>query len=326
MASRLFSRLRHTLLAALVAGSVAVPVSGMARPASVPAPAPTQVTPLRGATVAALTERYDVARDDIRAAERTAAADNDLGRAAALRAMEDPARHFLTFDGRDGGRAAEVVGDLATADHVAVLVPGADTSLDTYERFRAGAVALQHQLGARAAVVAWLGYETPGTASVKILTSGRAVDAAPGLRRFVTEIAAARPSATVSLLCHSYGTVVCARAVSGLRVGNVADVVLFGSPGTGYDDMASLHTSAQVWAGRGASDWIADVPHVQLFGTVGFGADPVSRGFGAQIFPAGQGGHGDYLTPGSTSLRNLAQIVAGQTLAAAPDTTGGPRA
>ncbi|MFD8793267.1 alpha/beta hydrolase, partial [Streptomyces vinaceus] len=73
----------------------------------------------------------------------------------------------LTFDGRGRGRAVEVLGDLESADRVAVLVPGSDTTLDTYERFRAGAVALRQRLLAaghpRSAVVAWLGYDTPGT-------------------------------------------------------------------------------------------------------------------------------------------------------------------
>ena len=308
------SRPRRALLAALVTASVAVPVAGAARPAAVPAPAPAVLAPLRAATPAALDERYAATRDDIRAAERMAAGHGDRRRAAVLRAMADPARHFLSFDGRDGGRTAEVFGDLSQAERIAVLVPGADTSLDRYERFRAGAVALQQELGGGAAVVAWLGYETPGTVSPEALTQRRADEAAPQLDSFVGELsAAARPVARTSLLCHSYGSVVCARAASGLRV---ADIVLYGSPGTGADNVAALHTRATVWAGRGGNDWIADVPHtkVQLpFITVGLGADPVSKGFGARIFDAGDGGHSDYLRRGSVSLANIARIVNGQT-------------
>ncbi|MFB7662861.1 alpha/beta hydrolase [Kitasatospora sp. NPDC056138] len=307
------SRLRRTLFAALVTAAVVVPVSGAARPAAVPAPAPAALAPLGDATSAELDDRYAVNREGIRAAERMAADHGDRGRAAALHAMADPARHFLSFDGRDGGRTAEVFGDLAQAGRIAVLVPGSDTSLDRYERFRAGAVALQHELGGRAAVVAWLGYRTPGTVSPQVLTADRADQAAPELRRFVDELSAAEPAARTSLLCHSYGSVVCARAASGLRV---ADIVLYGSPGTGAGSVAGLHTGATVWAGRGAADWIADVPHVRLrlpFATVGLGADPVSKGFGAHVFDAGAGGHGDYLDPGSVSLRNIARIVSGQT-------------
>ncbi|MEV8475188.1 alpha/beta fold hydrolase [Streptomyces sp. NPDC051173] len=306
------SRLRRTLLAALVAASVAVPVSGMARPAAVPAPAPAALAPLRTAAPDVLAERYAANRSAVEEAERAADGHGDHRRAAALRAMADPARHFLSFDGRDGGRTVEVFGDLSRADRVAVLVPGSDTNLDTYERFRAGATALRQELGDRAAVVAWLGYKTPGTISTDVLTPGRADSAASGLRAFVRQLGALKPSARTSLLCHSYGSVVCGRAAPGM---DVDGIVLYGSPGTGADDVAALRTRAAVWAGRGADDWIADVPHVRLdlpFATVGFGTDPVSPEFGARVFDAGDGGHSDYLKPGSTALKNIARIVSGE--------------
>jgi hypothetical protein len=107
-----------------------------------------------------------------------------------------------------------------------------------------------------------------------------------------------------------------ARAANGL---DIADLVFFGSPGTGVESAADLRTKARVWAGRGADDWIAHVPHAEtdffgLFGTtVGFGTDPVSPAFGAQVFAAGDGGHSDYFSPGSASLDNLARIVLGRT-------------
>ncbi|MDH6576217.1 alpha/beta hydrolase [Kitasatospora sp. MAP5-34] len=313
------SRLRRTLLAALVTATVVVPVSGAARPAAVPAPAPAALGTISAATPAALSaaldERYAVNREGIRAAERMAGDHGDRVRATALSAMADQGRHFLSFDGRDGGRTAEVFGDLSRAERIAVLVPGSDTNLDTYERFRAGATALQQELGDRAVVVAWLGYRTPSTVSPDVLTTGRADDAAPELRQFVGELIAAKPAAGISLLCHSYGSVVCARAAAGDAALDVSDIVLYGSPGTGADNVAALHTRATVWAGRGAGDWIGDVPHVRLqlpFVTVGLGVDPVSPEFGAHIFAAGDGGHSDYLKPGSVALKNIARIVAGQ--------------
>ncbi|MBT2392658.1 hypothetical protein J7E87_25300 [Streptomyces sp. ISL-1] len=306
------SRLRRTLLAALVTAAVAVPVSAAARPAAVPAPAPVALPPVTAAELPALGDRYEANRGNIREAARTAADHGDRGRATRLRVMADPARHFLTFDGRDGGRTAEVFGDLAVAERIAVLVPGSDTNLDTYERFRAGAVALHGELGRRAAVIAWLGYATPGTVSPEVLTDGRADGAADQLRLFINELGQAQPSARVSLLCHSYGSVVCGRAAPSI---DVADIVLYGSPGAGVDHMAGLRTRAAVWAGRGSDDWIADVPHLrlELLGTtVGFGADPVSPGFGARTFDAGDGGHSDYLKPGSLSLHNIARITLGR--------------
>ncbi|MFF9912510.1 alpha/beta hydrolase [Streptomyces sp. NPDC013457] len=312
MASRPRSRrLRRTLLTALVIASVAVPTAGAARPAAVPAPAPPVLGPLAPVTEGTLDARYTATRDAVLAAERTAADYGDLRRAAALHAMADRGRRLLAFDGRDGGRSVEVVGDLARADRIAVLVPGSDTPLGS-ERFRDGAVALQRRLGERGAVLAWLGYPTPATASAAAVTPGRAEEAAPGLRDFIAELRAARPAARLTLLCHSYGSVVCAEAAPGLPV---AGIVLYGSPGTGADSAADLRTTATVWAGRGRSDWIAHVPHVRLslpFGELGFGADPLAPEFGARVFDAGDGGHSDYLLTGSVPLANLARIVEGR--------------
>lgn len=99
----------------------------------------------------------------------------------------------------------------------------------------------------RAAVVAWLGYRTPHMVGPQALTPGSADEAAPELRRFVGELGAAKPASRICVLCHSFGTVVCARAARGLRA---AGIVLYGSPGTGADSVAGLHTRATVWAGR----------------------------------------------------------------------------
>ncbi|WP_369272467.1 alpha/beta hydrolase [Streptomyces sp. R11] len=341
-------RLRRALLATVITGAVVVPLSGAARP-EIPAPDPAALAPVTAAT---LDEAYAANRANAAEASRMAEADGHRERAAADRAMADPSRHFLTFDGRGPGLATEVFGDLAHADRIAVLVPGSDTSIDTYDRFRNTARALHERLireapqGTRTAVVAWLGYETPGTIGATVATAGRAEEAAPKLREFVQQLRAipARTSSAgeapsmsgtsstggrsslggtskgpaeegphISLLCHSYGSVVCGRAASDL---DVDDIALIGSPGTGVDTAGALHTPARVWAARGGGDWVAEVPHVRfdLLGTtVGFGTDPMSPSFGARVFAAGDGGHSDYFRPGTTSLANLTRIVLGET-------------
>lgn len=306
-------RLRRTLLAGLVAAAVVFPVSAAASPA-VPAPAPAVLR-----EDVTLPDRYAANLSNLAEAARTAEDAGRGSRAAKLRAMEAGGdARFLVFDGRGKGRATEVFGDLETADRIAVLVPGSDTTLDTYQRFRAGAVALHQRLRAehsRSAVVAWLGYDTPGTVSPAVLTAGRADEAAAELGFFLPRLArSAAPGARLSLLCHSYGSVVCARTETGPEV---TDIALFGSPGTGAASAAELPTSARVWAGRGAADWISGVPHVR-FGGVGFGADPVDPAFGALPFAAGPGGHSDYLKPGTESLNSLAGIVLGTSPAVRP--------
>ncbi|WUU03302.1 alpha/beta hydrolase family protein [Streptomyces pseudovenezuelae] len=293
-----------------------VPLSAAVRP-EIPSPPPAA---LPKPTAATLGEIYAANRANASEAARRAAAHGDSHRAAADRELADPTRHLLTFDGRGPGETAEVLGDLAHADHVAVLVPGSDTSLDTYGRFRATAAALRRQLtataspGTRTAVVAWLGYRTPATVSTTVLTTDRADEAAPRLRAFTGGLRGVVGRATtVSLVCHSYGTVVCARAAAHL---DIDDLALLGSPGTGARTAAALRTPARIWAARGEDDWVGEVPHVRagLFGvTVGFGTDPVSPAFGARVFAAGKGGHSDYFSPGSVSLTNLARIVLGAT-------------
>ncbi|MCD9875147.1 alpha/beta hydrolase family protein [Streptomyces sp. NR30] len=309
-------RWRRATLAALITAAVVAPLSGAARP-RIPAPPPATLAPLTATTLDAA---YKANRSNATQAARMAAAHGDHKRAAADRSMASPTRRFLSFDGRGEGQATEVFGDLATATSIAVLVPGSDTSLDTYDRFRATAAALHERLlreapnGTRTAVVAWLGYQTPGTISTTVLSTDRADEAAPHLREFIGELRhTTGRKAAISLLCHSYGTVVCARAAAGL---DVRDIAFVGSPGTGADTAAALHTRARVWAARGADDWIEEVPHVRadLFGwTVGFGTDPVSPAFGARVFAAGPGGHSDYFRPGSVSLANLTRIVLGDT-------------
>ncbi|WP_078963302.1 alpha/beta hydrolase [Streptomyces sp. XY593] len=299
-------RLRRTLLASLVAAAVVVPVSAAAS-AKAPAPAPAVF-----AGDASPRSRYAANLDNLAEAARMAQDADRSGRAGRLRAMAaGGTAQFLAFDGRGRGRAVEVFGDLETADRIAVLVPGSDTTLDTYERFRSGAVALQQRLRAgnpRSAVVAWLGYDTPGTVSTTVLTAGRADDAAVELGPFLDRLRdMAAPGSRLSLLCHSYGSVVCARTRTGPAVG---DMVFFGSPGTGAGSARELPTAARVWAGRGGADWIGNVPHVRL-GGVGFGTDPVDPAFGARAFAAGGGGHSDYLKPGSRPLDALAAIVLG---------------
>ncbi|WP_225077024.1 alpha/beta hydrolase [Streptomyces sp. CoT10] len=309
-------RRRRALLALLVMAAVVVPLSAAARP-RIPAPAPAVLAPLTRTTLDAA---YGANRADAARASGMAAAHGDTNRAAVDHALASPSRHLLSFDGRGSGRVTEVFGDLAHADRTAVLVPGSDTSLDTYDRFRKGALALYQELGResaagpRPAVVAWLGYETPGTVSTSVLTTGRAEQAAPHLRELIRDLRAVAGRAPhITLVCHSYGSVVCGRAAAGL---DVNDIALIGSPGTGADSVSALNTRARVWAARGTGDWVANVPHVHadLFGTtVGLGTDPMDPAFGARRFTAGSGGHSAYFAPGSPSLTNLARIVLGAT-------------
>jgi hypothetical protein len=146
------------------------------------------------------------------------------------------------------------------------------------------------------------------TLGAGVMTDVRADAGATRLRRLVDDLHGLNPAAETTLLCHSYGSVVCGEALKGLPVD---DVAAFGSPGMRASTAGALDTRANVWAARGSRDWMQFVPHVRVLG-LGFGTDPVSPGFGARVFAAGSAGHSDYLRPGSLSLRNLALIALGR--------------
>jgi hypothetical protein len=276
--------------------------------------------PLPAFTTKALAARYATDSRMIARAARTASRTGNAALAGALDGMRG--HHFIDFNPRGPGLAAEVIGNLATAKRVAILVPGSDTSLTTFDSRgtaapQGGALALAaeaHRLdpGNHLAVIAWLGYATPSTFSPAVMTSGDAGQGATALRPLVDALA--RHGYQVALLCHSYGSVVCGLAAPRLPV---TDIAVVGSPGMDASSAGALHTAARVWAGRGASDWIRNVPHVRLFG-IGFGQDPMGPAFGARIFAAGAGGHSSYFKPGDISLRNLAYIALGDPAAVTP--------
>ncbi len=300
------------LIAAVVFGTVAAAFPAGAGPGSTGRP-----PPLPALTSQALGARYAADARAIASADRAATRAGDATLAAALATLHT--RQVVFFDPRGQGLAGVVFGDLATARRVAILVPGSDTTLATFfSRGSAspggGAAALAAEAarlapGARLAVIAWLGYPTPAMLSRAILTSADAAAGARNLRPLV--IALARRGDQVALLCHSYGSVVCGLAAPRLPV---SDIAVFGSPGMDAPSAAALRTTARVWAGRESDDPIRFVPHVRLFG-IGFGADPMSPGFGARVFATGAAGHSDYLRPGSVALRNLALIALGDAAA-----------
>jgi hypothetical protein len=295
-------------------GAAVLLASVGAQPADVGYPAP---DPLPAVTAASLDERYAATERQVRQALAVARQAGDQARAGTLEPLQG--RRLLEFDPRGNGRIVEVIGDLAGADRIAVLVPGAHTTLDTFDRSRGpggGARALAAEIDvvvadadadADVAIVAWLGYDTPQGLGPAGITDRLAQDGTVALRATVEDLRAVNPDAPIALLCHSYGSVVCAHAVGGLPI---ADVAFYGSPGVGVASADQLDTGALVWAARAAEDWIKFIPNVRLVG-IGFGTDPISPGFGARVFPAGGGGHGDYHLPGSESLRSLAMIALG---------------
>ena len=247
-------------------------------------------------------------------------------------------RQFLAFDPRGNGRIVEVFGDLGVADRIAVLVPGVANRADNFNtglgdvRDRAPAVqalALYDATRAAApsqhvAVIAWLGYEAPQGVGRSAAREELARAGATLLDGFTKDLAILRPHASVTVIGHSYGSVVAGLAAANLPP-QVKDVVVIGSPGMGVSRAADLHASARIWAGQSAQDWIDWVPAFQVWGA-GHGTMPTTPGFGDRVF--GTGGvtdHDHYLRSGTQSLANIVEIVLGRdTSVSAPDSSAGP--
>ncbi|MFC9338363.1 alpha/beta hydrolase [Streptomyces sp. NPDC057020] len=264
----------------------------------------------------ALTAERDRVRDTRLSADGRHEAQRRLDRFVSLLR---PGRQILAFDPTGTGRTAEVLGDLARARRVSVIVPGVDTNLLTFQKTHgryAAPAGMAESLyraerraspGARVAVIAWADYTAPAGVGVDAMT-GRLAEG--GAARLVRLTEALPGDARVALFCHSYGSVLCGVAAPRLPA-RVTDVAVAGSPGMRVERATELRTHARVWAMRDADDWIADVPHLEV-GGVGHGADPVAPEFGARLLSArGAVGHSGYFEPGTESLGNFAAIGVG---------------
>ena len=302
-------RLRRISAIAAIAAAVAATTAAV-----YPSAPADRLQPMPALTAPALTARYTADAHRLARAASAATRAGNTGLTHALDAMRGG--QFLDFNPVGQGLAVQVFGNLATATRVAIVVPGSDTSLSTFDsrgtaspEGAARALAAQARKlapHARLAVIAWLGYLTPSTLSPAVMTSGDAGQGAEALRPFVDDLAG--HGRQVALICHSYGSVVCGLAAAHLPV---TDIAVVGSPGMDASSVRALHTAARVWAGRGASDWIQYAPHIHFLG-LGFGQDPMSPAFGARIFACGNGGHSGYFRPGGIALANLARIALGE--------------
>ena len=230
-------------------------------------------------------------------------------------------RQVLGYQPGSDGRIIEVVGDLTSARRVAVLVPGSDTTLSDFDGGLGGvqrrAPAWQaRQLfaasGPGTAVVAWLGYDTPKGIGRAAIRSEWAEAGADALVRFIDGLVAQCPHATVTVIGHSYGTVVVGHAARRLPAA-VTDLVAIGSPGMDVSRASDLHTNARVWAGSDPTDWTLRLPDIRILGA-GHGTNPTAASFGALPLNVGDAaGHDGYFVSGTRALASIAGVVAGST-------------
>ncbi|MBL8924867.1 MAG: hypothetical protein JNM77_01330 [Pseudonocardia sp.] len=245
----------------------------------------------------------------------------DAVRAAA--AGTDRSVLLLDLD-RPHPRAAVAVGDVDTAEHVAVLTPGFGTTVrsglgaeeETVAALRdrsLSALGGAGRGGESVATVAWLGYDVPvGVVAVSTPDAGRSGGA--DLARFYDGIdASRRTDPHLTALGHSYGSVTTGYALQ--QAHGVDDAVVFGSPGLGTDHVDDLHVPPghtgvveAPWDPVADLGWFGDDPN-RLDGVTGLSARPATLPDGSAT--AGSVLHADYLTPGTTSQFNIAATVAG---------------
>jgi hypothetical protein len=168
------------------------------------------------------------------------------------------------------------------------------------------------------ATVAWLGYEAPQTASWwrpsrSVVTDEAAGRGAERLERFYDGLDAAREvPAHLTALGHSYGSLTTGLALQ--RGTGVDDVVFFGSPGIGTEDVDDLGLRpGRVFVLEARRDVVGDLGSFgsdvnALDGVIGLSAE---RAVVAGVALEESVGHSAYLGNGTTSQYGIAAVVAG---------------
>jgi hypothetical protein len=209
-------------------------------------------------------------------------------------------------------RVVLALGDLDTADAVALLVPGVFTTpLDDLGALigDARAVAAAAEVSDPAVTVAavvWLGYRTPQTVQ-QMTGRGRSVEGGRALAAALDGLSAARaavgsPPTRTTVLAHSYGTVVVDEAAD--RAGRLATdaVVLLGSPGMS-GDAAGLE-APEVYDAGSAGDVISWAGW--------FGMPAGAPAFGSTRLPTDAwAGHSAYYDTGGPTLGAIGEVVTG---------------
>ncbi|UBQ01525.1 alpha/beta hydrolase [Curtobacterium sp. TXMA1] len=266
----------------------------------------------------------------------------------------------LTKKGSDGKRflialtddrpplAAVSIGDLDRAKSATWAVPGKDTTtadMTTWARAAQNIADEQTDVAdttdvadpSDRAVVAWVGYTTPGPQDVLLMA--KAKEGGKRLADSIRGFSAVRGTDDVetNVVAHSYGTTAGAVALAERGV-HVDRFVALGSAGLpdGLDDAQQLHAD-QVFAAQakdGATGESGQGDEWATFGrekSLAHRVDPTAQGFGATVFGADGGtgsegqtlasvlhhapvfkDHRGYLDRGTESLHNVALATTGQ--------------
>ena len=238
-------------------------------------------------------------------------------------------RQLLGLD--TSGRNVKAIvaqGDVDTADHVGVVVPGRHTNVektlndyDDRAYYMKKAAENQAKNGESVAMVEYLGYDAPQI-EIEAASTDYAKNGAPGLAGFLNGMDASREHGAgdthITLFGHSYGSTTSGLAATLVNEGVVDDIVLAGSPGAGVEDTAEYHVPE-------GHAWVSAAPYqydmVQGMGSMfGFGKNPDwADGFNrlsGDVGPAPSGfspfgQHMDYFKDQTQAQYEIAGVIAG---------------
>lgn len=250
----------------------------------------------------------------------------------AIKAVEElaalPNRHIALLDlTTPRPQAAVAIGDLDTADHVAVFTPGLTSTvpgMGGYDsdlaqlKFRTEEQMAQAGQPGTVATVVWLGYQAPQLSPGSLFSgnsvglSGAAEDGGRSLANFLTGINTSRlTDPDLTAIGHSYGSTTTGYALQQPGTG-VDRAVFFGSPGLGTSDIDDLKIpSGSSYYLEAKWDGVGDLGR--------FGTDPTALQGMNQLNTSAATvggttysevtGHTSYLTDQSTSQYNMAQVI-----------------
>lgn len=225
--------------------------------------------------------------------------------------IDQPDTNLLYFDPSQDHYAV-AIGNVATAQHVAVLVPGVSDNADQdmingWIPYSRTIYSASNGDGGSTAVIMWKGYQDPTIPEAPSMDY--AVSGASALTSFCNGLGLGSGQ-SLTLIGHSYGSVVTGLALSndGLRPTNV---IALGSPGMGVDNVSELNLQpGQFFDEAAPGDPITALGY--------FGTDPSSMTFGGTRMSTGGTGafpslsiHSSYFDAGSESMRNIADVVTG---------------
>jgi hypothetical protein len=231
-----------------------------------------------------------------------------------------PDATLLLLDTHSGDtvKVAIGLGDVDTADDVAVYTQGMNSRadvdgglsgpVDDLADLRDAAKTIKGDAGdtSTTAMVVWMGYDSPQLAEVADPSYGKAGGA--DLADFAEGIRANNPDGHLTALGHSYGSYTTGVAVQ--QTDAFDDVVFFGSPGIGTGDLDDLRVSSgEAYVLEADYDGVADLGY--------FGPDPNQidgvTNLSTDARPGLEGVtlHNSYLDPRTVSQYNMAAVLAG---------------